>query len=244
MKTICQLLLSLLLFQCSSKSEVEQNKSATLSTSSTERNNNNLNIPIQELPYSFAGYMIEKLNDEVKYDEMIQKLKKDIDDKESKAFASKLNYNPSLDFVEKQSQKVAPDYYSLILKGDCDCRLINSFLLKRLPSIAGKEVLILGQIIYDERYKTRRGFTLELVIYSKDYSKIEARARLLIAGTGIEDTRFIEAFQINKDYSIQVKSYNSIEGESTTISRNITINSSGNIKESKSKIDKQYSREE
>ncbi|QXP58593.1 hypothetical protein [Olleya sp. HaHaR_3_96] len=53
--------------------------------------------------------------------------------------------------------------------------------------------------------------------------------RLITVGIGLEDIAYYECFNMSSDYEIQTKSFMHLEDESTTIKRNLKINTTGKI---------------
>jgi len=144
-----------------------------------------------------------------------------------------LFYKMSIEKIHSNTKPYLDKYYSLLLdyvEEDITVMFSHSYIYKRLQYINEKiEVfLVITQIINNKSgYMHNKGIQIDLMTYNTEMHKSIDRKRLITTGIGLEDIGYYECFSVDKNYTINIKSYTSIEGESTEITKKMTINSNG-----------------
>jgi len=145
-----------------------------------------------------------------------------------------LFYPISIKKIHNSTSSFSPKYYYFLLDNKEDKTSVsfsNSYVLKRLKPLNEIEVLVLITKIYDVKLDETRviGSQLDLLTYNIQQKKSIDRKRLITVGIGLEDIAYYECFNMSSDYEIQTKSFMHLEDESTTIKRNLKINTTGKI---------------
>ena len=138
--------------------------------------------------------------------------------------------------INKITQEYAENYYYLLFMKSMQTKY---FFLERLKPLNDKiEVFINYSKIIGRKGGDGNGILLKLNILDTKKKVILNSYFITIFGIAVNaenDSRFFEGFMIDKDYNIKIKSYTSIEGESTEIKKEIKILQNGTF--SNEKID-------
>lgn len=168
------------------------------------------NQPITPLPFSFAEYLFDSLeNKEGQYmDELRENYfyyKQSIDLFSNTKIQSLFQIDTTSIFTNGNLQE---DYYYLYF--DCKCSISTPYFLNRLPKLDTiTEVFLTLSIIRTETHD--RGVVITLYFFDTISNKVIEKKNILTAGLGGEDIPYYEGFVIQEDYSINTYSYTNDE---------------------------------
>ena len=192
--------------------------------------------PIQSLPFSFASFLLDSLYNELVYEKSVSSLElREIDTTlVLNNLNRRLNYDLTVEDIHEDTKSFFPSYYSMLID---DCIISTSYFYKRLPMLNNsKEVILTYSKLIQKNDRYIRGLVFEIIVYDTTTETISNRKRIFTGGIAKYDNGYYEGFNIDDDYTIQIKSYTGYEIESNFIERELKVLSDGNIIEVKEPI--------
>lgn len=177
-------------------------------------------------PVVFGKYIMDSLQREGEYMEMVHKLKKDISDSIKNKKGIVYKEEASLQSIKKNIIDNT-NYYVFLFKGDslyggrC-CKVSKELVYKRLATDNGDIETFITISKFQDQTNYDRGLLFNVVSYDVTNDREIDKKTFSCLGDGYDNITYYEGFETD-GHSIDVKSYNYIEPELTIIEKAFTI---------------------
>lgn len=190
--------------------------------------------PINSLPFSFAEYVFDSLEDKkIQYEKELRKLTY-FDDNNSIFDSDSISSMFRIDSTSHQNF-ATNDHYYFLTNYDCSCYFSKPIFFRRLPSYQDtvEVFLTLTKIVEvrDQNQEHIRGIIITINLFNIQTETILDKLHLITAGIGGEDITYYDAFTISQEFTIVTFSSYSLEDRLTQSKHKFYINKQNNISE-------------
>lgn len=134
------------------------------------------------------------------------------------------NNATSVESINKLTAPYLDSYYYLLIN---ESNISEYSFYKRLQPINDNIEVFLSKSVITKNENEIRGAIIKLNVFDVQKKRVISSYLIRISGIGIGDEIFIEGFEIDENYTINIKSYTSVEGESIEIKKKVSINANG-----------------